>query len=197
VLSGTRLLETNPLFEAMAKERGFYGAKLLEEIARTGSVHKINGVPDDVKKLFVTALDIRPEWHVRMQAVFQKYTDNAVSKTVNFPHDATIEDVGKVYQLAFHFWQIMNLSRRIDARKANLLKISIEGTLIILYTYLVSSAALPVQEKPLTRLVTERLISGAISSPWMPVLLRLESKAKTILVWICSCLLKQKIFCLP
>jgi len=101
VLSGTRLFETNPLFEVMAKERGFYSAKLLEEIARTGSVQKIEGVPEDVKRFFVTALDIDPEWHVRMQAVFQKYTDNAVSKTVNLPTEATVEDVRKIYELAW------------------------------------------------------------------------------------------------
>jgi ribonucleoside-diphosphate reductase alpha chain len=101
VLSGTRLFETNPLFEAMSKERGFYSAKVLEEIAKTGSVQKIEGVPDDVKRLFVTALDIKPEWHIRMQAVFQKYTDNAVSKTVNLPTEATVEDVRNIYDLAW------------------------------------------------------------------------------------------------
>ncbi len=101
VLSGTRLFETNPLFEMMAKERGFYNAKILEEIARTGSVQEIDGVPEDVKRLFVTALDIKPEWHVRMQAAFQKYTDNAVSKTVNLPSNASVEDVQKVYDLAW------------------------------------------------------------------------------------------------
>jgi ribonucleoside-diphosphate reductase alpha chain len=101
VLSGTRLFETNPLFETMSKERGFYTAKLLEEIAKTGSVQKIKEVPEDVKKLFVTALDIKPEWHVRMQAAFQKYTDNAVSKTVNLPTDATVEDVRKIYDSAW------------------------------------------------------------------------------------------------
>jgi ribonucleoside-diphosphate reductase alpha chain len=101
VLSGTRLFETNPLFEMIAKERGFYSAQVLEDIARTGSVQKIAGVPDDVKRLFVTALDINPEWHVRMQAAFQKYTDNAVSKTVNLPNDATVEDVRKIYDMAW------------------------------------------------------------------------------------------------
>lgn len=101
VLSGTRLFETNSLFEAMAKRRGFYSAQLLEEIARTGSVQKIPRVPDDVKRLFMTALDIKPEWHVRMQAVFQKYTDNAVSKTVNLPTEATPDDIRKIYELAW------------------------------------------------------------------------------------------------
>ena len=101
VLDGTRLFETNPLFEMTAKERGFYSAGLLEEIARTGSVQGIKGVPEDVKRVFVTALDISPEWHVRMQAAFQKYTDNAVSKTVNLPKEATIEDVKRVFRLAY------------------------------------------------------------------------------------------------
>ncbi|MCS7124511.1 MAG: vitamin B12-dependent ribonucleotide reductase [Candidatus Bathyarchaeota archaeon] len=101
VLDGTRLFETNPLFEIVAKERGFYDAGLLEEIAKTGSMQKIDKVPEDVKKVFVTALDIAPEWHVRMQASFQKYTDNAVSKTVNMPFEATVEDVRKVFELAW------------------------------------------------------------------------------------------------
>jgi ribonucleoside-diphosphate reductase alpha chain len=101
VLDGTRLFETNPLFEIVAKERGFYDAHLLEEIAKTGSVQKIDKVPEDVKKIFVTALDIEPEWHVRMQAAFQKYTDNAVSKTVNMPYEATVDDVRKVFELAW------------------------------------------------------------------------------------------------
>jgi len=101
VLSGTRLFETNPLFEMVAKERGFYSAQLLEKIAATGSLQKIEGIPDDVRELFVTALDIQPEWHVKMQAVFQKYTDNAVSKTVNLPREASAEDVREIYELAW------------------------------------------------------------------------------------------------
>jgi ribonucleoside-diphosphate reductase alpha chain len=101
VLEGARLFEINPLFEIIAKERGFYSAGLLEEIARTGSVQEIQEVPEDIKKVFVTALDIQPEWHVRMQAAFQKHTDNAVSKTVNLPYDATVEDVKKVFLLAY------------------------------------------------------------------------------------------------
>ncbi|MEM3549849.1 MAG: vitamin B12-dependent ribonucleotide reductase [Candidatus Bathyarchaeia archaeon] len=101
VLEGSRLFETNPLFEMVAKDRGFYDAQLLEEIAKTGSVQKIDKVPDDVKKIFVTALDIAPEWHVKMQAAFQKHTDNAVSKTVNMPYEATVEDVNHVLKLAW------------------------------------------------------------------------------------------------
>jgi ribonucleoside-diphosphate reductase alpha chain len=103
VLGGARLFETNALFEETAKARGFYSAKLLEEIARTGSVQKIDGVPEDVKRLFATALDIDPVWHVKMQAAFQKNTDNAVSKTVNLPFEAKVEDVREIYDLA---WQL-------------------------------------------------------------------------------------------
>jgi ribonucleoside-diphosphate reductase alpha chain len=101
VLGGARLFETNQLFEETAKQREFYSGELLEKIARTGSVKNIESVPEDVKRLFVTALDIAPEWHVRMQAVFQKHTDNAVSKTVNLPNHATVEDVQAVYDLAW------------------------------------------------------------------------------------------------
>jgi len=101
VLSGARLFETNALFEETAKARGFYSAKLFEEIARTGSVQKIEGIPEDVNRLFVTALDIDPVWHIKMQAAFQKNTDNAVSKTVNLPNDAKVEEVREIYDLAW------------------------------------------------------------------------------------------------
>ncbi|MCK4734375.1 MAG: adenosylcobalamin-dependent ribonucleoside-diphosphate reductase, partial [Methanophagales archaeon] len=100
VLSGARLFEINPLFEIIAKERGFYSAKLLEEIARIGSIKENKELPEDVKRIFVTALDISPEWHVKMQAAFQKYTDNAASKTVNLPFEASVEDVRKIFELA-------------------------------------------------------------------------------------------------
>ena len=100
VLEGARLFELNPLFEVVARHRGFYSTELMRKIAETGSCTKIDEVPEDVRRLFVTALDIAPEWHVRMQAAFQRHTDNAVSKTVNLPHNATVEDVRKVYLLA-------------------------------------------------------------------------------------------------
>ncbi len=95
------MLEINKLFEEIAKGRVFYSKDLITEIAKCGSVQDIDGVPGDVKRTFVTALDISPEWHVRMQAAFQKYTDNAVSKTVNLPSDATWGDVKKVFLLAY------------------------------------------------------------------------------------------------
>jgi ribonucleoside-diphosphate reductase alpha chain len=95
------LPEVNPIFEKVAKERGFYTVELMKEIAAKGSVNEIKTVPDDIRRVFVSALDITPEWHIRMQGAFQDSTDNAVSKTVNFPEDATPQDVEKVYKLAY------------------------------------------------------------------------------------------------
>ncbi len=102
VLEGTKLLEINPYFEKVARERGFFSRELMERISETGSIHDIPEIPDDVKRIFVTAHDITPEDHIRMQAAFQRHVDNAVSKTVNFPHHATPEDVKKVYLLAYN-----------------------------------------------------------------------------------------------
>lgn len=102
VLDGqTDLLEVNPLFEKTAKRQDFYDEELMKEIARKGSVQGIDSIPEEVRKLFVTSLDIAPEWHVLMQGTFQKHVDNAVSKTVNFPFTATTNDVEKAYILAF------------------------------------------------------------------------------------------------
>ncbi|MFH1774510.1 MAG: vitamin B12-dependent ribonucleotide reductase [Methanobacteriota archaeon] len=98
---GTQLLEVNPIFEAIAKERGFYSTDLMIEIAKMGSIQNMKGIPEDVRRVFVTALDIAPEWHVKMQAAFQKHVDNAVAKTVNLPHSATMEDVRKIFLLAY------------------------------------------------------------------------------------------------
>ncbi|MEW6668618.1 MAG: vitamin B12-dependent ribonucleotide reductase [Thermodesulfobacteriota bacterium] len=101
VMDNDELLEVNPHFEKTARELGFYSRELMDSIARTGSIREMKAVPEDVRRVFVTAHDVTPEWHVRMQAAFQKYTDNAVSKTVNLPRDASVEDVLKVYNLAY------------------------------------------------------------------------------------------------
>lgn len=101
VMDNDELPEVNPLFEKVAKERGFYSVDLMRKIAKMGSVRHIEEIPEDVRRVFGTAHDIDPIWHIRMQAMFQKYTDNAVSKTVNFRKEATREDVRKVYMLAY------------------------------------------------------------------------------------------------
>ncbi|KPK97334.1 MAG: ribonucleotide-diphosphate reductase subunit alpha [Omnitrophica WOR_2 bacterium SM23_72] len=101
VMDNDKLVESDFIFEEVARERGFYNRQLMERIAETGSVQNIDEIPAEIKRIFVTAHDISPEWHIRMQAVFQKYTNNAVSKTINFPQHATVEDVHKAYLLAY------------------------------------------------------------------------------------------------
>ncbi|MBU0706808.1 vitamin B12-dependent ribonucleotide reductase [Patescibacteria group bacterium] len=99
--AGDSLIEVNPYFEKVAKAEGFYSDDLMRRIADKGSIQGFDEIPEKVKKIFITAHDINPEDHIKMQGAFQKHTENAVSKTVNFPHDATIEDVDNVYRLAY------------------------------------------------------------------------------------------------
>jgi ribonucleoside-diphosphate reductase alpha chain len=101
VMDNDKLVEVEPLFEQVARERGFYSSQLMEKLAQGASIKDIKEIPEDVRRIFVTSHDIAPEWHVRMQAAFQKYVHNATSKTINFPHEATIEEVRKSYVLAF------------------------------------------------------------------------------------------------
>ncbi|BBO75031.1 ribonucleotide-diphosphate reductase subunit alpha [Desulfosarcina widdelii] len=103
VMDNDKLMEVNPYFEAVARQQGFYSEALMEDIAGAGTIAHMDGIPEDIKNVFVTAHDISPEWHLRMQAAFQNHTDNAVSKTVNLARDATVEDVRKIYDLA---WQL-------------------------------------------------------------------------------------------
>jgi len=101
VLDDTDFVYVNKHFEKIARDNGFYSEELMRKIAKVGSVQGLEEVPDEVKGYCVTAHDITPEWHVKMQAAFQRFTDNAISKTINFPHDATVEDVRKAYLLAY------------------------------------------------------------------------------------------------
>ncbi len=131
VLDGTRMVEVNPFFKKMAKEKGFYSPQLMEQIAQEGSIRNIPDIPEEIKSLFVTSHDISPECHIQIQAAFQKHTDNAVSKTINFPHEATPEDVRNAYLLAYHQGckgvtiyrygsrevQVLNLNKSTDGLK--------------------------------------------------------------------------------
>ncbi|MCM8770533.1 MAG: vitamin B12-dependent ribonucleotide reductase [Candidatus Omnitrophica bacterium] len=126
VMDNDKLVEVEPFFEEIARKRGFYSRQLMEKIAESSSIQNIEGIPPDVKRIFVTAHDISPEWHVRMQATFQKYVHNAVSKTINFPYEASVEDVRKAYLLAYELGckgitvyrdgsrekQVLNVSRK-------------------------------------------------------------------------------------
>ncbi len=94
-------LEVNPYFEEVAKEHGFYSEEMFRKIAGRSSIQDVEGIPEEVKKIFVTAMDLSPEDHVKMQAAFQKHLDCAVSKTVNFPHGASVDDIQRVFMLAY------------------------------------------------------------------------------------------------
>ncbi|NQU99546.1 MAG: adenosylcobalamin-dependent ribonucleoside-diphosphate reductase, partial [Parcubacteria group bacterium] len=100
-LGKDELVEVNPTFEKVAKEKWLYSRNLMEKVAERGTIKDMEEIPEEIQKVFVTAHDIEPEWHIKIQAAFQKYTDNAVSKTVNLPHNATLHDVEEAFKLAY------------------------------------------------------------------------------------------------
>ncbi|MEZ6855023.1 vitamin B12-dependent ribonucleotide reductase [Halodesulfovibrio aestuarii] len=101
VMDGDKLVETNPFFKAALEERGCYSEKLMDAITQKGTIADIDYLPEDLRRVFVTAMDIEAEFHLKMQAAFQKYTDNAVSKTVNVPKEATVDDIRSIYWMAY------------------------------------------------------------------------------------------------
>jgi ribonucleoside-diphosphate reductase alpha chain len=101
VMDGDRLLYVNKWFRQALEEEGIYSDDLLERVSQSGSIAEFEEIPQNLRDIFQTAHDISPEWHIRMQAAFQKYTDNAVSKTINFPNSATVEDIRVSYELAY------------------------------------------------------------------------------------------------
>ncbi|MDD5559664.1 vitamin B12-dependent ribonucleotide reductase [Candidatus Methylomirabilis sp.] len=101
IVGDRHLTFVNPIFEEIAKRRGFYSEELMRRVAERGTVRGLEGVPEDVQRVFVTAHEIAPAWHVKMQAAFQKQTDNGVSKTINLPNSATPEDIAKAYMTAY------------------------------------------------------------------------------------------------
>jgi ribonucleoside-diphosphate reductase alpha chain len=100
VLDGQRMPEVHDAFMRVARERGFYSKELVEKIASEGSIQHFDEIPEDVRKVYVCAHDVSPEWHMRMQAAFQKHCDASISKTINFPHEATVDEVRKIYEMA-------------------------------------------------------------------------------------------------
>ncbi|BBD09561.1 vitamin B12-dependent ribonucleotide reductase [Desulfovibrio ferrophilus] len=101
VMDGEKLVESNPYFKQALIDSGSYSDKLMDEVAQKGSINKIEHLPDDLKRVYVTAMEIEPEWHLKMQAAFQRHTDNAVSKTVNLPNSASKEDIYNIYWMAY------------------------------------------------------------------------------------------------
>ncbi|WP_027185500.1 vitamin B12-dependent ribonucleotide reductase [Desulfovibrio inopinatus] len=101
VMDGDKLVEFNPWFEEALMEHGLHNEYITQEVARKGSIAHIRELPEELRRVFVTAMDFDPIWHLKMQAAFQKYTDNAVSKTVNLPNSVTQDDIRKIYLMAF------------------------------------------------------------------------------------------------
>lgn len=101
VMDGAKLVETNPYFEQALKLADGYSPKLMEKVAEKGSIQNFDFLPKEIRRTYVTAMDIEPVWHLRMQAAFQLYTDNAVSKTVNLPNAASIDDIRQIYWQAY------------------------------------------------------------------------------------------------
>lgn len=127
---GRSLIEINPLFESLALKEGFYDEELIKKIARKTSIQDVVEIPERIKRLFTVSHDIEAEWHVRMQAAFQKHTDNAVSKTINFPNRATPDDVEKAYRMAYKLGCKGVTVYRHGSREIQVLRpIESEGTL--------------------------------------------------------------------
>ncbi len=181
VLDNEELVEVHPLFVEVAKRRGFYREGLMREVASNGSLRSFEDIPEDVKRIFVTAHDITPEWHVKIQAAFQEHTDNAVSKTVNFPHDATPEDVARVYWLAYRLGckgvtiyrdrsrdsQVLNIGRCAPSEMAQMEASMTEPPLAAAPSPSISSRTTqgvvriaPRPRPPVTQGVTERIGTG-------------------------------------
>ena len=127
---GRRLVEVNPLFESIALREGFYSEELMKKIAKKTSIQDVEEIPERVRRLFVVAHNMQAEWHIRMQAVFQKHTDNAVSKTINFPNSATPDDIDKSFWLAYTLGcKGVTVYRHGSREKQVLRPIDSEGTL--------------------------------------------------------------------
>lgn len=170
VMDGTELIEVNPIFKEVIEERGIYSEELMREISTKGTVHGMESIPEDIQMIFVTAHDIIPEWHVRMQAAFQLHTDNAVSKTVNFDENATREEIAETYYLAYksglkgitvyrnnsRSFQPMNIESKDSSKEQeSSFEQGLEGSVL-----LGKSSVIPRQRPNLTYGVTDKIQTG-------------------------------------
>ncbi|MBL8013232.1 MAG: vitamin B12-dependent ribonucleotide reductase, partial [Candidatus Omnitrophica bacterium] len=154
VMDQTKLVEVDPVFEMVARERGFYSVDLMNRIAAEGSIQGIAEIPEDIKRVFVTAHDIAPNWHVRMQAMFQKFTDNAVSKTINFPHSATEQDVRDAYMQAYELGCKGITVYRDGSRQDQVLNVTKKETSVASVESLPAAGDQPVEPRPRPNMMT-------------------------------------------
>jgi len=126
VMDDDKLIEVNAQFEEILREEGLYSEDLIARVAKQGNVQDIEEIPEELRKVFVTAYEVTPEWHIRMQAAFQEFTDNAVSKTVNFPKEATREDIREVYMLAYELGCKGVTVYRAGSREGEVLQVGTE-----------------------------------------------------------------------
>jgi ribonucleoside-diphosphate reductase alpha chain len=163
ILDGTEMIEVHSLFEQAARGRGLYSEELMNEIGRHKSLADVEELPDDMRRLFATAYDISPEWHVRMQGEFQKHTDNAVSKTVNFRNEATAEDIRRVYMLAYQLGCKGVTVYRDGSREAQVLTVGMQAPARVEQTAPVVARAGSISPRPrptITRGSTEKIKTG-------------------------------------
>lgn len=148
VMDNNKLSEVNKHFLEIIREKGFYSDKILMKISEKGYLTDIEEIPEDIKKVFVTAHEIEPVWHIKMQAAFQKYTDNAVSKTVNFKNSATVEDVKKVYELAYEMQCKGVTIYRDGSRDSQVLSVSVREGNIQNYDQELSDRKTKIEPRP-------------------------------------------------
>jgi len=154
ILDGEELIEVNPYFEETAKKESFYSPELMKQLADGTKLQDIDEIPDWVKHVFVTSHDISPEWHVKMQAAFQKYTDSAVSKTVNLPHEATPDDIAKIYMFAYKMGLKGLTIYRDRSRESQVLNIGSKEEVTT------ETKLTPRQRPKVTKGITERVNTG-------------------------------------
>jgi len=153
ILEGEELHEIHPLLLAEAKKAGFYNEQFLKDLARVGSLQKLEGysIPENIKRIFVTAHDMAPEWHIRLQAAFQRHTDNAVSKTINLPYTATVEDVKNIYLQAYEL-ELKGITIYRDRSKPE--------QVLMVSPHIPTEKIGPRPRPKITHGVTERIITG-------------------------------------
>jgi ribonucleoside-diphosphate reductase alpha chain len=160
ILDGSHLIEVNPYFEETAKQNAFYSAELMQKLAEGSHLSEIEGIPEEIKKVYVTAHEIAPDWHVKMQSAFQKSTDNAVSKTVNFSKEATRQDVAGVYLLAYEEELKGITIYRDGSREGQVLTTGKEKKALAPAAAETSKTRMPRKRAKVTRGITEKVTTG-------------------------------------